>query len=225
MSSSGCLPVSSSWSLVSMAIFLLFWYGPESPAQPICDQQTSNRCGDRIKVYEERLGYNNPSTRSTASSSRASSSAARSRSDHQPIQCDAPCLGISYRTKLRCPTRWRSAYRPPSPSPSAAPSSTCSSASPSGSRPREDAAPSPTRPSSSSFLFLSSIPYYLFALLTWLYLTVIFEIPIFSNTGYHPFTENPCQLVHRAVPGLDGARASSAAPSTPGTPEGRWSRR
>jgi peptide/nickel transport system permease protein len=43
----------------------------------------------------------------------------------------------------------------------------------------------------SSFLTLSSIPYYLFALLTWLYLTVIFEIPLFSSTGYHPLTENP----------------------------------
>ena len=43
----------------------------------------------------------------------------------------------------------------------------------------------------SSFLFLSSIPYYLFALLFYLYLTVIYEIPIFSDTGYTPFTENP----------------------------------
>jgi peptide/nickel transport system permease protein len=42
-----------------------------------------------------------------------------------------------------------------------------------------------------SFLTLSSIPYYLFALLSWLYLTVIFEIPLFSSTGYHPLTENP----------------------------------
>ena len=36
----------------------------------------------------------------------------------------------------------------------------------------------------SSFLTLSSIPYYLFALLTWLYLTVIFEVPFISDTGY-----------------------------------------
>jgi peptide/nickel transport system permease protein len=43
----------------------------------------------------------------------------------------------------------------------------------------------------SSFLFISSIPYYLFALLTWLYLTVIFEMPLLSDTGYHPITENP----------------------------------
>ena len=38
-----------------------------------------------------------------------------------------------------------------------------------------------------------SIPYYLFALLTWLYLTVIWEIPFFSDTGYFPITENPAK--------------------------------
>ncbi len=43
----------------------------------------------------------------------------------------------------------------------------------------------------SGFLFLSSIPYYLFALLIWLYLTVVFEIPLFNNPGYRPITENP----------------------------------
>ena len=45
----------------------------------------------------------------------------------------------------------------------------------------------------SSFLFLSSIPYYLFALLTWLYLTVIFEVPLFSDTGYFPILDNPAK--------------------------------
>jgi peptide/nickel transport system permease protein len=45
----------------------------------------------------------------------------------------------------------------------------------------------------SSFLVLSSVPYYLFALLMWLYLTLIFQIPLFSDTGYFPFTENPAK--------------------------------
>ena len=44
----------------------------------------------------------------------------------------------------------------------------------------------------SSFLFLSSIPYYLFALLTWLYLTVLWEAPFVSDVGYFsPFQEGP----------------------------------
>lgn len=45
-------------ALVSMAIFLLFWYGPSSPAQPICDRETSNRfTPQRLEVYERTLGY------------------------------------------------------------------------------------------------------------------------------------------------------------------------
>ena len=55
-------------TLVSMAIFLLFWYGPSSPAQPICDRETSNRCSpDRLERYERRWATTTPSTRSTAS--------------------------------------------------------------------------------------------------------------------------------------------------------------
>ena len=47
--------------LVSMSVFLLFWYGPSSPAQPICDRDTSNRCTPaRLEVLRENLGYNNP---------------------------------------------------------------------------------------------------------------------------------------------------------------------
>ena len=76
----------------------------------------------------------------------------------------------------------------------------------------------------SSFLVLSSVPYYLFALMTWLYVTVIFEVPFISDTGYFPFTENPAKWFSGHAARLDRARASSAAPSTRATPAGPWSR-
>ena len=48
-------------TLVSMAIFLLFWFGASSPAQPICDRETSNRCSAaKLETYERTLGYQNP---------------------------------------------------------------------------------------------------------------------------------------------------------------------
>ena len=41
-------------TLISMAIFLLFWYGPSSPAQPICDRESGNRCTPaRLATYEK----------------------------------------------------------------------------------------------------------------------------------------------------------------------------
>ena len=46
-------------AVVSAAIFILFWYGPSSPARPICDRETNNRCSPvRLERYERSLGYN-----------------------------------------------------------------------------------------------------------------------------------------------------------------------
>jgi peptide/nickel transport system permease protein len=177
--------------MVSMAIFLLFWYGPESPAQPICDQQTSNRCGDRIKVYEERLGYNNPVHEEYVKFVKGIFVGREIQIGSQPIECPAPCLGVSYRTTNLVSDEMKE--RIPA---------TLSVALggaffyllfgiPIGVAAARRRGTVADKALVASFLTLSSIPYYLFALLTWLYLTVIFEIPIFSNTGYHPFTENP----------------------------------
>ena len=49
--------------LVSMMVFALFWYGPKSPAQPICDARHAATAATQrrgLEEYEERLGYNNP---------------------------------------------------------------------------------------------------------------------------------------------------------------------
>jgi peptide/nickel transport system permease protein len=177
--------------LVSMAIFLLFWYGPESPAQPICDQQTSNRCGDRITVYEHRLGYDNPVYVEYGKFVKGVFVGREIQVGSQPIECPAPCMGISYRTTNLVSEEM--AVRIPA---------TLSVALggaffyllfgiPIGVAAARRRGSLADKALVSSFLTISSIPYYLFALLFWLYLTVIFEIPLFSNTGYHKFTENP----------------------------------
>jgi peptide/nickel transport system permease protein len=178
--------------LVSAGVFLLFWYGPTSPARPICDQQTSNRCSPaRLKVYEERLGYNNPVYVEYGKFVKGIFVGRDIQLGAEPRYCPAPCLGISARTNNfvsdemldRLPATLSVAlggaffyllFGVPIGVAAARRRGTVSD-----------------KALVASFLTLSSIPYYLFALLTWLYLTVIFEIPFFSNTGYHPFTENP----------------------------------
>jgi peptide/nickel transport system permease protein len=178
--------------LVSMAIFLLFWYGPSSPAQPICDQQTSNRCSPaRLKVYEERLGYTNPVYVEYGKFVKGVFTGREIQVSSQPLQCKAPCLGVSFRTTNFVSDEM--AERLPA---------TLSVALggaffyllfgvPIGVAAARRRGSLADKALVSSFLTLSSIPYYLFALLTWLYLTVIFEIPLFSHTGYHQFTDNP----------------------------------
>lgn len=177
--------------LVSMAIFLLFWYGPESPAQPICDQQTSNRCGDRIKIYEERLGYNNPVYVEYGKFVKGIFTGREIQIGSQPIECPAPCLGISYRTTNLVSEEM--AQRLPATLSVALGGATMYLllGIPIGVAAARRRGTVADKALVASFLTISSIPYYLFALLMWLYLTVIFEIPFFSNTGYHPFTENP----------------------------------
>ena len=177
--------------LVSMAVFALFWYGPSSPAQPICDADTSNRCGDRIKIYEENLGYNNPIYSEYGKFVKGVVAGRTIKLGPTSYDCPAPCLGYSYRTKV--PVWGELKDRLPA---------TISVAMggaffyllfgiPIGVAAARRRGTTTDKALVSSFLFLSSIPYYLFALLTWLYLTVVFEVPYFSDTGYHPFTQNP----------------------------------
>jgi peptide/nickel transport system permease protein len=179
-------------ALVSMAIFLLFWYGPASPAQPICDQQTSNRCNaERLALYEERLGYNNPVYVEYGKFVKGIFVGREIQVGATPRDCEKPCLGISSRTNNFVSDEMLS--RMPA---------TLSVAFggaffyllfgvPIGVAAARRRGTLADKSLVASFLTLSSIPYYLFALLSWLYLTVIFEIPLFSNTGYHPMTENP----------------------------------
>ncbi len=180
-------------TLVSMAIFALFWYGPSSPAQPICDRETSNRCGDRIKIYEEGLGYNNPIYAEYGKFVKGVFVGRDITIGSSVYHCGAPCLGLSYRTKQ--PVTAELTSRLPA---------TISVAVggaflyllfgvPIGVAAARRRGTVTDKALVSSFLFLSSIPYYLFALLTWLYLTVLWEAPYVSDVGYFPITENPAK--------------------------------
>src|SRR5688500_2842058 len=86
-------------TLVSMAVFALFWYGPSSPAQAICDRETSNRCGNRIELYEESLGYNNPIYAEYGKFVQGIFVGRDITVRSDTYECDAPCLGLSFNTK------------------------------------------------------------------------------------------------------------------------------
>ncbi len=177
-------------TLVSMAIFLLFWYGPSSPAQTVCDRETSNRCGDRIEIYERTLGYNNPVYEEYGKFVQGVFVGRTLTIASSDYPCSAPCLGVSFITKE--PVKEALVSRIPA---------TFSVALggaflylllgvPIGVAAARRRGSVTDKALVSSFLFISSIPYYLFALLTWLYLTITFEVPLFSDTGYFPITQD-----------------------------------
>ena len=179
-------------TLISMAIFLLFWYGPSSPAQPICDRESGNRCTPaRLATYEKTLGYDNPVYEEYGKFVKGVFVGRTLTIASNDYECGAPCLGISFRTKA--PVKEELVSRIPA---------TFSIAIggallyllfgvPIGVAAARRRGSVTDKALVSSFLFLSSIPYYLFALLTWLYLTITFEVPLFSDTGYFPITEGP----------------------------------
>lgn len=179
-------------TLVSIGIFLLFWYGPSSPAKPICDRETSSRCTpERLERYEETLGYNNPVYQEYGTFVKGVFVGRTLTIASNEYECNAPCLGVSFRTKQPVTTEMKD--RMPA---------TFSVAVggaflyllfgiPIGVAAAKRRGSVADKALVSSFLFISSIPYYLFALLMWLYLTLRFEIPLFSNTGYFPITDNP----------------------------------
>lgn len=171
-------------TLVSMGIFLLFWYGPTSPAQTVCDRETSNRCGNRIEIYERTLGYDNPVYEEYGKFVKGVFAGRTLTIASNDYPCAAPCLGVSFINKE--PVKEALLSRIPA---------TFSVAIggaflyllfgiPIGVAAARRRGSMTDKALVSSFLFLSSIPYYLFALLTWLYLTITFEVPLFSDTGY-----------------------------------------
>ena len=93
-------------ALVSMAIFLLFWYGPSSPAQPICDRETSNRCTpERLDRYEESLGYNNPVYSEYGKFAKGVFVGREITIGPTVYDCPAPCMGYSTGPRSRCGRR------------------------------------------------------------------------------------------------------------------------
>jgi peptide/nickel transport system permease protein len=180
--------------LVSAAVFLLFWYGPSAPAKPLCDRDTNNRCTDaRLAVYTETLGYNNPVYSEYGKYVKGVFVGRDIKIGPTTYNCPAPCLGYSARTKV--PVWGEMKVRLP-----ATLSVAVGGASlyllfgvPIGVAAARRRGSVTDKALVSSFLVLSSIPYYLFALLAWLYLTVIYQIPVFGETGYFAITDNPAK--------------------------------
>jgi len=87
--------------LISMSVFLLFWYGPSEPAQTICDNDTSNRCTPaRLEVFRENLGFNNPWYEEYGTFMKGVVAGREIQfGSTTKFDCPAPCLGYSYRTK------------------------------------------------------------------------------------------------------------------------------
>lgn len=177
--------------LLTMTIFALFWYGPSEPARPLCNLETSQRCSpERLEVYNETLGYNNPIVSEYATFVKGIVTGRTIEVASNEYECAAPCLGLSYATSN--PVWEELKDRLPA---------TISVAVggavlyvllgvPIGIAAARRRGTVLDKSLVSAFLVLSSVPYYLFALLVWLYVSLTWEVPGLSDTGYVPLTES-----------------------------------
>lgn len=178
--------------LVSLSIFLLFWYGPSEPARAICDSKTSQRCTpEKLENFTEELGYNNAWPGEFGKYVGGIFTGRDITVASQTTRCEAPCFGLSYKTGK--PVWNEMKDRIP-----ATVSVAIGGAAlylligvPLGVAAARRRGTVADKSLVSSFLVLSSVPYYLFALLTFLYFSVVFEVPFIGSPGYVPFSESP----------------------------------
>ena len=178
--------------LVSLAVFTLFFYGPKSPALELCRRDTNNRCGPtspKLKLYEERLGYNNPMLSEYGKWAKGVAVGRTITIGATAYKCPAPCLGISYRDRTLVSDQLKDKF-PVTLSLAVGASvlylvigvgTGVVAARRRGSKTDKLLV--------SSTLVFSSIPYYLVALLSMLTLTISSDI--FPKVEYHSFLHNP----------------------------------
>jgi peptide/nickel transport system permease protein len=173
--------------MTSMIVFALFFWGPSNPAASLCNE--GGRCtAERQTRLENAMGLND-SVFSQYGVWAKGLFVDRTVKYGAEYHCDAPCLGISFRTKAEVRKELMDKYP-----------ATLSVAIGGASlylligvtlgvlaaRVRGSIT---DRSLVASSLVLGSIPYYIVALLAWLYL--VNSWGVFPQTGYNPITENP----------------------------------
>jgi len=178
--------------IVSFAIFALFFKGPDAPARPLCDSQTGNRCNaERLARYTEELGYNNNMFSEYGVYMKGIFTGRDITIGGSTTACDAPCLGLTYKTNASVWGELKD--RLPATVSVAVPGAMLYLilGVPLGVAAARRRGTVQDKALVSSFLVISSVPYYLFALIVWLFASVVFEVPGITPTGYFPITENP----------------------------------
>ncbi len=174
--------------VIFTAVFALFFYGPSDPGQAICNAQ--GRCTpERAQNINETLGFNDPIGEQYVLFAKGIFTGREVSFGGASIDCPAPCFGVSYTT--RQPVTQILVDRFPA---------TLSIAIGGamiffplgvllGTLAARRRGSITDRSLVGSSLLVSSIPYYIVCLLTYLYLVV--QWGIFPDSEYYPILENP----------------------------------
>jgi peptide/nickel transport system permease protein len=182
--------------LVSLAVFTLFFYGPKSPALELCRRDTHNRCGPtspKLAEYEHRLGYDNPMLTEYGKWAKGLVAGRTIGIGATDYDCKAPCLGISYRDRTSVSGQLKERFPVTLSLAIGASALYLLIGVTVGVLAARRRGTTSDKVLVSSTLVFSSIPYYLVALLSMLYLTI--STDIFPKVEYNNFLDNPVKWV------------------------------
>ena len=177
--------------VTSMMVFALFFYGPSDPAQALCP---STRCSDsKLAQIRTDLGLDRPIQEQYLEYMKGIFVGREIASGAVKVDCSAPCLGVSFKFRVdvfdylagRFPASIGVAFG------GAAVFLTVGLASGIFAARRRGTAADKGIVGAS--LFINAIPYYLLALLAYLYL--ISQWGVFPESGYVPITKDPFGFV------------------------------
>jgi peptide/nickel transport system permease protein len=177
---------------VSMMVFALFFYGPNDPAVAYCPE---SRCTpERLDNIRHNLGLDQPAPQQYVEYMSGLVKSRHIESGGISIDCEWPCLGVSFKYRVSVfDYLWE---RFPATLAVAAGGAVCflTIGLLSGIFAARRRGTVADKAIVSASLFINAIPYYLLALLAYLYL--VQGLGLFPETGYYsPITEGPLKFV------------------------------
>jgi peptide/nickel transport system permease protein len=173
--------------LTSMFVFLLFFKGPSNPAQPLCD--LNGKCTpDKLALLTEQLGLNDSVVHQYGVYV-GGFFHDRTISFGPKYHCDAPCLGISYRTRGEVTKELIEKF----------PATLSIALGGSiiylslgvllGTIAARKRGTIVDRSLVAFSVTVSAVPYYVIALMVWIYVSLQWKL--IEDTSYHPITSDP----------------------------------
>jgi peptide/nickel transport system permease protein len=171
----------------SIAVFVLFFYGPSDPAQAMCPE---TRCTPaKLEAIRTNLGLDRPITEQYGEYMKGVFVGREVSSGAIRIDCDAPCLGVSFKLRVNV-TDYLLERFPATLSLALGGAAVFLTLGVSiGVFAARRRGTNADRAIVGSTLIVNAIPYYLVALLAYLYL--VSQWGIFSETEYIKITEDP----------------------------------
>src|SRR3954454_5850070 len=195
-------------ALTSMIVFVLFFKGPSNPAQPLCD--LNGKCTpEKLALLTEQLGLNDSIVHQYGV---FVGGLFRDREIDfgATYHCDAPCLGISYRTRDEVTNELLQKFPATLSIALGGAAIYLSLGVLLGTIAARRRGTYVDRGLVAFSVFVSAIPYYVIALLAWIFISLKWKL--IEDTSYHPLTEDPVHwFTGLALPWLVIGLTSSTA--------------